>query len=662
MEQRLDSAVCREAHDIHLLKELDREYYAGNPIETDDFYDRLKVKCKKLYPENPYFKTVGAPVPDKTPWKIVKHSIPMGSIDNIPVPEGSDYVETVLANTKKWWQKHGEPEVLLQHKMDGLSVNIEYQDGKAVHAILRNDGIEGEDVLRNLSKGLPKFAPHVDMKKIKNVRCEILLWKYDFIRINENQKELQEKPYANCRNAAAGIARRFDGKYSGYLRAWPFDIVVDSNIIMDTERLSLLDMGTAGGVCGDSWDIIEMYYRETLKARNEIPYAVDGVVIKINDLTERTDNSITPDWIRAMKFPPEAKSFRVDKLDWFVGKIGHVTPVIVNIRGVQFQDKVVKNVTLHNYEQFCKHQLAPGDNISVVIAGDVIPKIEEVLKRSGEPLFTAPKSCPECNSILRVEEKFLVCDSEGCPGRVQAMINAFIKEMGIDNVGEETVEKLLELGKQGIIKFDHYPDLYSLTIPDMLKVEGYAYDSAKKAVDNIQAKKVVALPKFIAALGIPWVGSKVIEKLEVTSLEELMEMSEKDMTAKEGIGELTAQAIKQGIIRYTGLIGMLLGAGVRISQPKILAQQSDILKGESFCFTGDTNVVNPLTMKKFDRDELWDLVKQHGGIVKTGVSKKLNNLVLVDLSSQTSKARKARELQINIMTDIHFLTKIGVIK
>jgi DNA ligase (NAD+) len=553
-------------------------------------------------------------------------------------------------------------------------VNVECQNGEPVNAILRNDGIEGEDIFRNFCKMRQQFVTNKTKEACtENVHAEILLYKKDLEEINKLQEIAGEKSYANCRNAAAGIARRFDGKYSEYLEVMPFEVNTANLYVSDFDRLKSLDYGkdfrlgidgkryAFTAVC-TMWEEIRQGYIVTLAGRERLPYVIDGIVIKINELAKRTDHSERPDWIRAMKFPPEAKTFRVDDIEWFVGKIGHVTPVIVNKLGVQFQDKVVKNVTLHNYEQFCRHKLAPGDKISVVIAGDVIPKIESVLQRSGEPLFIVPKNCPECGSILRVEEKFLVCDSDGCPGRIEAMINAFIKEMGIEEVGEETVEKLLELGRQGEIKFDHYPDLFLLKAQDLLKVEGYASGSVAKVLANIHAKKQVELPKFIAALGIPNVGDKVIEKLGVTSLDELMAMKDTEMIKKEGIGELTAARIIHGLARFTPLIGLLLSAGVSIIQPKKIERQSKILEGESYCFTGDTNVVNPLTMKKFDRDELWELVKQHGGIVKTGVSKKLNNLVLVDINSQTSKARKAREYQINIMTDIQFLTKIGIIK
>ena len=655
-----------EEQSIDLLKELDDSYYNGTSIEDDFVYDKFKKKVQKKYPDNPYFKTVGAPVPDSSPWKTVKHSIPMGSIESIIGNDKDTFIESVLEQTRKWWVKMGKPEVLLQHKLDGLSVNLEYEKGKLVRAILRNDGVEGEDVFRNVKR--MKNVPIDVNPDFTNIRCEIILFKKDLETINREQKALGEKLYANCRNAAAGICRRLDGKYSDNLTVLPFD--VNQNRVKKIFDFVLLNQLEAESKCEvihgfrlvpwasikDPWLNIENAYRLLIQDRHNIPYDIDGAVIKFSRRWDRNDDSMIPNWIKAMKFPPEEKEFTADKINWFVGKTGHVTPVLWNEAGVQFSAKVVHEATLHNYNQFCIHKVAPGDKIAVSISGDVIPKVEGVIERSGNPMFEVPKVCPSCNSLLKVDGKFLTCEAEGCGGRIKALINAHVKIMDIEEIGPALVDNLYENGF-----ISNYTGLYKLTTRDISSIEGYQQKSAQKVIDNIQSNREKDFPTFIASLGIPSIGRRIIEKTGIDNLDDLIKISLSDLKNIDGIGEITALKIKEGVDKCHYLIMELFQNGVTIKEKKETKKVSDALQGKAVCFTGDTKVPNLETGNTFTRPECQELVKEHGGVVKSGVSKKLDVLVLVDLNSQTSKSRKARELGIEMISDKQFFERVGVL-
>jgi DNA ligase (NAD+) len=659
---------------IDLLKQADEAYYnKAESVMEDSEYTELKDKARALWPEDDYFKKVGAKPEEKSPWDIVKHSIPMGSIDNIKTESPSTFIQDIFTNTKKWWTKLGCPTLLAQYKVDGLSLNLEYvpadtvmsdgpsEESMLMNAVIRGDGIEGEDIFKNAIaiQGIKTSGP----AEVHNVHCEVILPKRGLEVVNEIQERAGDKLYANCRNAAAGIARRFDGKYAKFLAAIPFDFIYegkryDSDAINQYKKY----FGFVETVFIDTWEELEAFYKETLAKRAELPYDIDGIVVKVDDMALRSkDKPELPEWVRAMKFPPEENSFKVDTLRWYVGKTGKVTPVAHNHVGVQFQAKVIREVTLHNYNQFCKHKLASGDKISVVIAGDVIPKIESVLERSGQPMFTAPKNCPECGSLLQVDENFLYCTSEGCPGRIKSLINSHVKEMGIEEVGPELVEKLYKMGQVGEIKFNHFPDLYTLTTKDIMRLEGYQEKSAMKVITNIHARIEVSLAVFIASLGIPNIGAKTIEKFGNISLDDLFKMSLDNMRSIEGVGPKTAAQIKEGLDSSFLLIGQLFANGVKIKKAKSVTVTSDRFKGKSFCFTGDLKEINLDTGKPYTREEAWDIVKKNGGEVKSGVSKKLNVLVLAVMESGSNKATKARELGVEMISSKEFFKRAGIL-
>ena len=637
---------------VDRLQELDKAYYNGKPLVDDAEYDQFKSEAKREYPDHPYFKTVGAPAPRDTPWPMAKHTMPMGSIDNIPVDDVDKYVEQVLENLKKWWNKLGCPQVLCQPKFDGLSVNLEYENGELKRAILRNDGIEGEDIFANVSR--MQGTPRVVKSNVTNIRCEIMCLGHDLKAINNFSPD---DKYSGPRAAAAGITRRYDGKFSSSLTVVPFDVVAkgethDSNTwgYLDGDDLSALYSPTC--LIASTWNLIECYYLDTLAKRDRLPYGIDGIVVKINELSKRTDNSERPEWIRAAKFPPERKNFQVDDIRWFVGKTGKITPVLHNHLGVQFSEKVVHEVTLHNYSQFIEAALGRQDDVSVSIAGDVIPKFENVVHRiiHGEK-FHHPELCPECKTQTEVEGKFLYCRNVKCPAKAKALIEAFVKEVGIEWVGPEVIATLYD---KALI--NNYAHLYSLKEHHLLGLGGFQEAGAKRIIDSIQSKRDLTLPVLVAALGIPGISRQTIEKLGLDSLDELLAIKEIELVAIPGIGEKTAKTLVDGLKTFYPLIGQLLTNGVAIQRAKVTTVENNILGGKSYCFTGDTRVVNPETGKAFDRIQCQETVRRFGGVVKSGVSKKLDVLVAVNAGSSSTKARKARELGVTVISDVEFFT------
>jgi DNA ligase (NAD+) len=254
---------------------------------------------------------------------------------------------------------------------------------------------------------------------------------------------------------------------------------------------------------------------------------------------------------------------------------------------------------------------------------------------------------------------FLWCDAAGCDGRAKAVVLAHAREMGIDEVGPGLVDRLFAAGKAGKIRFSDAADLYALTERDLLKVEGFAERSAEKVVGNIRARMEVGLPTFVASLGIPGVGVRMMEKFGSKDLDGLMRMVPVDFKKAEGVGDRMAAAIVEGLSKNYHLIGRLLANGVRIKAKRKAAAKGNALGGKSFCFTGDIKELNPDTGKPWDRDEAWALVEENGGVVKSGVSKKLDVLVMADPGSASSKARKAREYGVEMISAAEFLRRVG---
>lgn len=631
---------------IKQLQEHDRKYAQGCPTGTDAEYDAFKYNVKNHYGDNdPYFKTVGTPVED-SPWTVVRHRTLMGSITNI-ASDPEDFANSVTQNTEKWLDTK---QCIVQHKLDGLSTCLTYYQHTLSAAVLRGDGYEGEDILRNVlkMKNVKTSLP------VKELRGEILLSKKSLQEINEQLEKEGTKLYKNCRNAAAGIARRLDGRFSEHLVILYYAVKSEQEYTTDSDSLLELDKYNLHYVdtkVVHNADFITQYYTDMIEQRATLPFVIDGLVIKDNIVENRTDTSVKPDWVRAMKFPPEQQPFVVDKIIWEVGKTGHVTPVAVNEQGVMFNDKVVNNVTLHNHAKFLEYNISVKDTISVVIAGDVIPKIDKVVVRNNCPIH-APTHCPDCTQPLTVIDKFLHCTNKQCSGIQKALINAHIKIMGIEDFGPETVQSLFSLNPANV-KFSNIADIYSLSVDNFKKVDGIEDKTATKLYTNIQQAKQVSLPKFIASLGIPKIGHRIVEKIPVTTLEELLAIS--DFSQYKGIAKKTSDTIVIGLEDNNDLIANLLENGVTIIVPEKEELLSTKLKDLSFCFTGDIANINSETNSPYTRKEFQKLVVQHGGINKSGVSKVLNYLVIDNTDSTTSKAVKAKSYGTILISPTDFL-------
>lgn len=642
---------------IDQLIEYDTAYYAGESPVSDIEYDTIKKSAKKQFPDHPYFKTVGAKIKN-TPWEIKQHTMPMGSMDNIPTSKPDTHIDDCIENAIKWWNRLGSPKLMLQPKLDGLSLNLEYENGKLVRAIVRGDGKEGEDILRNVLK--MKNVPKEITEHISNIRGEIVLPKSSFLKINQLLEEEGSKTYKNTRNSSAGIARRYDGKYSEYLEFIPFDVISKAPYEFDNQLLVEISSYCTTIKYTIVTDVAQLKrcYLSGIDKRKSLPFAVDGMVIKVNDMSLRKDTSLRPNWIRAMKFPPEENRFPVDNISFGIGKTGAVTPVLENEIGVQFQDKIVNRCTLHNYNQFKIHSVAKGDMVSITISGDVIPKVINVVERSGNPPFNMLEKCLFCGTTIIFTDKEAYCDNTKCPGRIEALINAHVKVMGIDEVGEKLVSKLLTAGKEGKINFSDYADLYTLTKEDILKIDGYANRSAEIVINNIAKAKTVGLSVFIASLGIPDIGDKTIAKTGAKSLEQIQKMSITELESKAGIGHITASAIVYGIKEFDAMIIKLIRNGVIIIQEEDVKIKEDIFKGKSFCFTGDIPITNPDTNSPYTRKEFQAFVEKFGGVNKTGVSKKLDILVMADPNSTSTKAKKAKDMGVELWSCEKFLQAI----
>ena len=640
-----------------------RYYVLDAPEISDAEFDQLMRELEKLeaeYPElisgdSPTQRVGGEPL---SAFEKIEHSVPMLSLGNA-FNEGElrDFAERVyrLAGRR-------DLEFLVEHKLDGLTAVLRYEAGVLTLGATRGNGIVGEVVTENIRTihSVPlKLAQPLNLE----VRGEVYISKDDFQRINAERLEQGEEPFANPRNAAAGSVRQLDPRIAATrsLTMQVYDLVnvEDLELRTDTEALALLqDLGFKVNwyqSCRNLDELVEICKEWTIK-REDLPYEIDGLVIKVNDLALRQEMGATarsPRWAIAYKFPGQQKTSLVKDIVITVGRTGALTPTAI-LEPVHIAGSTISRATLHNEDEIRRKDIRIGDHVLVQKAGDVIPEVVKVIKekRDGsERVFQMPDKCPVCGAeAVREEgEAVLRCSNvTGCPAQLREGILHFISRdaMNIEGVGPALVDQLLE---KGLLK--DYADLYALREEDLLPLERMGKKSASNVIQAIGRSKERELHNLIFALGIRHVGAGVARVLAgaYKSIKELAGASREELEAIEEIGPAIAGSIVNFFREDKNLqvVEKLRQYGVKMSTDPEEEEASLVegIAGKRFVFTG--------TLNNFSRTEAREKVLAAGGKVSSSVSKNTDYLVAGEGGG--SKLAKARDLGVTVLTEEEFL-------
>ncbi len=611
-------------------------------------------------PDSPTLRVGGAPLDKFTP---VRHRRPMLSLENALTE--NDLLEFDERIRRFLGMNAGEINYVCEPKMDGLAVELIYEQGTLTAAITRGDGITGEDVTLNLKtvKDIPLRLTQPDPPFLLELRGEAYLPLLPFRKLNQEREENGEAPFANPRNAAAGAIRQLDsritarrplaffcyapGEITGHTFASQSDFL--STIAhwgLPVNALAQTVVGTTG---------VTEYFRDMSARRDSLPYEIDGVVVKVDSYNiqeELGEKSRSPRWAIAWKFPPRQALTTVEAIISSVGRTGVVTPV-ANLKPVELSGVTVSRATLHNWEELEKKDIRVGDTVVVERAGDVIPAVVRVLieRRTGDELpTTPPDACPACGSkIARItDEVALRCLNLACPAQIRESIIHFAARtaMDIDGLGIRYIDQLLRLNLVTTVA-----DLYTLTRDEFMQFERMGDKLADNLLLAIQNSKKRDLARFIYALGIRHVGEQTakllaaafgtVDNLSAATVEELLTVRE--------IGPQVAQSIRSFFENPLNreVIARLLAAGV--TPTTTVKQIGGKFTGITFVFTG--------TLTRFNRDTAKALVEQEGGHAAGSVSKKTGYLVAGDDAG--SKLDKARDLGVTVLSEEEFLALVG---
>ncbi len=644
-----------------LRKELEyhsKKYYVDDSPEISDFeYDKLLRELEILEAENPEFYSplsptvrVGGTVSDG--FEAVTHTVKMESLqDAFSFDELMEFDKRIKSALNCSY--------VVEHKIDGLSVSLEYRNGEFVRGSTRGDGITGEDVSENI-----KTIPSVPLKLSENiefleVRGEVFMPRSSFVALNQLREEMEETLFANPRNAAAGSLRQLDSKIAAKrkLDIFVFNIQQIEGVEVKThiEGLKLLKRLGFKTILNDKvFDNIEAVIAEIDRigeSRGTLPFDIDGAVIKVNELSKRKELGSTtkyPKWAIAYKFPAEQKETKISDIKIQVGRTGVLTP-LAYLEPVRIAGSTVSRATLHNYDYIVEKDIKIGDTVIIEKAGDIIPAVVEVVtaKRKGlEIAFKMPDICPECGAeVLRLDgEAAYKCTGINCPAQRMRHIIHFVSKsaMDIDGLGPAVIEQLLN---NGLI--ETAADLYYLEKEQIAKLDKMGEKSAENLLAALEKSKQNELSRVITARGIPHIGEKAAKVLAeyARSLDKLIEIPESELTAIAEIGPIMAKSITEFFVNNENIrfIERLKSAGVSMdSVPESSADNR--FQGLTFVLTG--------TLEKYTRSDASNIIESFGGKTSSSVSKK-TSYVLAGKEAG-SKLDKAVSLGVKVISETEF--------
>jgi DNA ligase (NAD+) len=605
-----------------LLKKYKDAYYNAEPLVSDAAYDALEDELRALDPAHPLLRSVGAPV--VTEWEKARHAIPMGSLNKV-VNEGE--FRQWAARCDQLGAASDLPPIsgnlLVTEKLDGLSLAVQYEDGKLVSAITRGDGHVGERITANARrmKGVPaKLSEPLTV----SIRGEI------FLKLSDMKRAFPgyESP---PRNKAAGLSKRFDGQGTENLTVMFYDLEGEDFATEEEKyrRLVALGLIVPAYAVTDVEGALAIHAGYVKELRSKLDYEIDGLVVRANDL--RTQHLLgelgdRPRAAIAFKFPSMAKVSKVIAIVWETGPSGRVTPV-AQVEPVEIGGAIVQNVSLHNASNVERLGIGVGDEVLVSRRNDVIPYLEEVVVKHGMPAV-APHECRTCGAGLSRRGEYLVCTNLGCRAIVEGRIQRWVGTQDVLELGDKLIAQLVEAG---LVR--EPADLYRLKVEDIAGLERRGTATAKKVLDNLKAKLPLSLPVFLASLGMDDFALETAKLLVASgydTLEKLHAATPEEIASIKGMGPIKAKSVVAGLVARREEIQRLLEVGVVPVPPSA----GGSLSGKTFCFTGAL----PRPRKEYE-----DLVEKHGGRVLSAVTKGLDYLVLADPSSASTKAEKARK-------------------
>jgi DNA ligase (NAD+) len=662
-----------QAEVVRLREQLDghnyRYYVLDDPEVSDAEYDRLMRQLETLEREHPELLTpesptqrVGAKPSEK--FAVVVHRKMMLSLANaMDAAEMVEFDERI----KRFLKNDHDVEYVAEVKLDGLAIELVYEEGRLVAGSTRGDGVNGEDVTPNIRtiKSIPlrlQKPARGPMPKLLEVRGEVLFPRKAFDRLNAERIRNGEAPFANPRNAAAGSLRQLDPQITA---SRPLNIFCYSpGLIEGIEFKSQWDflqgvkalglrVNPLTRICPSVEGVIE-FWNGLTEQRHELDYEADGVVAKVNSFAlqeQLGEVSRSPRWAVAYKFKAQQAETQVRNIEVQIGRIGSLTPV-AKLEPVQLAGVTVSNASLHNLDQIRAKDVRIGDTVLIERAGDVIPYVVRVTK-PGKPRnepFEMPAHCPICHAAIVHEEGdiFYFCVNANCPARMRESIRHFASKsaLDIDGLGDKLVGQLVE---KGMVK--ELDDIFDLTVDQISGLERMADKSAQNLIGAIERSRKVALDRVINGLGIRHVGEHTARQLALRfrTIAALMEASEDDLSGVRDIGTEVAHSIREYFDEPRNRKAVeRLAAKLRITAPPAPVEGRGALRDKSFVLTG--------TLESMTRDEAEQKILAAGGRVTSSVSRKTDYVVAG--AEPGSKLRKAVELGVKTLDEPDFITLI----
>ncbi|HLR39125.1 MAG TPA: NAD-dependent DNA ligase LigA [Jeotgalicoccus sp.] len=644
------------------LTQYNYEYHVlDKPTVPDAVYDQLLRELFDLEKEYPEYKTedsptvrVGGQILDK--FEKVEHSSPMLSLSN------AFNEEDLRAFDNRVRKVISDVEYMCELKIDGLAVSLSYENGRFTVGATRGDGTVGENITENL-KTIRAIPLKIDATSSFEVRGEAYMPKNSFEKLNAAREENGQQVFQNPRNAAAGSLRQLDTKLTAQrnLSIFLYGLTRQEIFDIDTQSKSLETLDDLGfktnkerQVAKDIDEVIE-YVEYWQEHRLDLPYEIDGIVIKVNNLEAQEKIGYTvrsPKWAIAYKFPAEEVETKILDIELTVGRTGVITPTAI-LEPVRVAGTTVSRASLHNHELIEARDIRINDTVIIHKAGDIIPEVVRVVmdKRTDQEVYEAPTKCPSCgHETVKLEDEVAIrCINPACPAQIVEDIIHFVSRgaMNIDGLGEKFVIQLYEAE---LIK--DVADLYTLKYEDLIKLDRVGDKKATNLLNAIEASKKQPLEKVLFGLGIRFLGQKASRLLaeEFLIIDNVMEATAERLVEIPEIGEVIAQSV----VTYTqnddfvDLIEKLKQNGLEMKQ-EAFEQESNLFNDMTFVLTGK--------LENLTRNEAKSRIEENGGKVTGSVSN--NTTVVVAGSDAGSKLEKANELGIEVWSEEELLERLG---
>ncbi len=666
MKEQIHQRILELRRELH---QYNHHYYILNsPLISDLHFDMLMRELEKLEAENPEFfdpnsptQRVGSDINQQ--FEQAAHKYPMLSLTNAySIEELTDFDRRVrqLVGDKVAY--------VCELKYDGLSISISYENGLMTRALTRGDGVVGDDVTTNVKtiRTIPLQLIPGDYPAQFEMRGEIFMPRDKFLKMNKQRAEKGEKTFANPRNAAAGSLKLQNAREVAqrpldcFLYAVVSDVMISDSHFENIQKASQWGFNTPKVIARfDSMQDVMKFIEQWDTKRDELPYDIDGIVVKVDNLAQQSELGLTaksPRWAIAYKYKPETVSTKLLSVDFQVGRTGVVTPV-ANLQPVFLAGTTVKRASLHNADIIEALDLYLNDTVFIEKGGEIIPKIVGVDKKERAVNFKPvgfPENCPECGTLLerRPGEAAWICPNEdACPPQITGKLVHFTarKAMNIESLGDETIQLLY---RQGLVR--NVADFYTLTVSQLSGLERLGEKSAQNIVSGIEVSKQVPFERVLFALGIKHVGETVAKVVarNLGSMSALMQATEERLTQIEDVGPQIAQSLVFWFAKpeHVEIINRLKEYGLQMESSVQPVVQENFLNGMRILATG--KLVN------FSRDEIQQTIEQFGGKPVGSISRQ-TDLIIVGENAGESKLDKARNLGLKLISEDEFLKMIG---